>query len=169
MSFHDGRERSCKPFSFSPLAAIAGLALLAAGCAGSPAATETVTVSAPATVTATATATATVTASSAPTPEPDFDPKCGTASGPESYLEGVWEAELSPGDSTMLIFTPECNVRYDMDPPEGEWTQVGNEVKFVLVSTLDDVVGNEYRGKFVSDTKIMGRSDNGSFTMTRNS
>jgi hypothetical protein len=156
-------ELARKLFRYLTGGAVAGLVILVAGCSGSPGATQTVTVSAQG---PTATATATVTAT--PTVEPAFEPKCGTAADPESYLEGVWEAELSPGDPTMLIFTPECNVRYDMDPPEGEWTQVGNEVKFVLVSTLDDVVGNEYRGKFISDTKITGRSDNGPFTMTRN-
>jgi len=166
MTFRRWLQLSGTTFGHSAAAGIAGLALLVAGCSGSPEVTQTVTLSVPGpTVTATVTATPTAEASASPR----FEPKCGTASGPENYLEGVWQADLSPGRSTKLILTPECNVRYDMDPPEGEWTQVGNEVKFVLVSTLDDIVGNEYRGKFVSDTKIMGRSDNGPFTMTRNS
>lgn len=157
-----GKPSSC-PSQLVMLLAV-GAGLMITGCAGESVQTQTVTelvtVSAPG-----PTVTATVTAP--PSTSPTFEPNCGTTSGPERYLAGVWQADLGGGEARQLIFTPECNVRYDMDPPEGEWTQVGNEVKFVLVSTLDDVIGNEYRGKFISDTTIMGRSENGPFTLTR--
>lgn len=110
------------------------------------------------------------TPSESPTP---FNPICGQVASPETYVAGEWSGYLrDEGDETRIIFTEECQVMegddIEYNNPDGEWSQRGGNVEFVLVMTLSDDLPNLYKGSLNAEgTLLTGLSENGVFQFTR--
>lgn len=105
-----------------------------------------------------------------PTP---FNPICGQVASPENYVAGEWSGYLrDDGDETRIVFTEECQVMegddIEYNNPDGEWSQRGGNVEFVLVMTLSDDLPNLYKGSLNAEgTLLTGLSENGVFQFTR--
>lgn len=105
----------------------------------------------------------------------EFNPICGRVASQEKYMVGEWQgffSEDTKGEGDRIVFTEDCQVMADDDidfnAPDGEWSQKGGNVRFVLVMNLDDKAPNLYKGSLDADgNTLTGISRNGVFQFTR--
>ena len=111
----------------------------------------------------------------APVSTSEFNPICGKVASQQKYVVGEWEGffrDETKGNGDRIVFTEDCQVmqdeNIDYNAPDGEWSQRGGNVRFVLVMNLDDKAPNLYKGSLNAEgTTLTGRSRNGVFQFTR--